>query len=537
MFWGLAMKQFFIRKYMQNNNNNLLIINSNNQGINHCDLNTQANTHWFNGFYTKVLFALVFMFALAMQTAMAADAAATVFFKSGNVTAQSSQHGLRHLEKDDSIFSTDEIDTADNGRAQLRFTDGGLVSLMPGTIFSVEEYLFDDADEDSSAVFGLLKGGLRTVTGAIGKVKHEDYELKTPVATLGIRGTEFTAVLQNARTLLVHVGRGKVVITNDNGTLELLTGQNAIVVMDGAPELTDVEPLFLATSVNGDDLQTEQTTDQDPYVPDTLRDMPANISFDNVLFHADLNARIVGVDYLYNDYAPVGLFNVNFSKFNTGGGWLQEIEGTNNYLEWGYYWSDGGSNTLGQIDGNDVEIFVYDDAYLPYVYSDQAMVDFMPAGTLSYSLAATGINAYDDKNQGSWLVDTFDLDINLGQLTYGIDFLVKSGTNNYASNTNGSLNQGSKSQNFGFTNAPVSFNGGSCPSCSLEVNGFLAGDNAQAAGVNFKVNTDSNTLPGESQPHGDIYGAVPLKHTSGNTGLGGGNSGGGGNPPPGLVGG
>ena len=47
----------------------------------------------------------------------------------------------------------------------------------------------------SHAFFSLLKGGFRTVSGLIGKINHEDYSVATPVATIGIRGTDYLTVL------------------------------------------------------------------------------------------------------------------------------------------------------------------------------------------------------------------------------------------------------------------------------------------------------------------------------------------------------
>src|SRR5690625_2473104 len=143
---------------------------------------------------------------------------------------------------------------------------------MPDSLFTVEEYFYDSEDE-GALVFGLLKGGLRTVTGAVGKKQHEQYELKTPVATLGIRGTEYIAVLNPPNTLRVHVGRGKVVLTNDQGELAVPVGRSAIAVQGQAPACSDEAP---ECSAEGAVLpEHPQFTDfQDPMLADQLRDFP-----------------------------------------------------------------------------------------------------------------------------------------------------------------------------------------------------------------------------------------------------------------------
>lgn len=171
------------------------------------------------------------------------DPAATVHFVRGDVTAIMSGQDDRQLEKSDDIYRQERVETAAQSRIQMRFTDGGLVSLMPNSVFAIEDYFYEEDSNDDSAVFGLLKGGLRTVTGAIGKVRHADYRLQTPVATLGIRGTQYTAVLHPVGTLRVHVGEGRVVLTNDHGTLEVSEGGNAVVTLDSAPRMSEQGPI------------------------------------------------------------------------------------------------------------------------------------------------------------------------------------------------------------------------------------------------------------------------------------------------------
>lgn len=212
-------------------------------------------------------FGLTLLCALVLwSTHVRAEVAANVHFVTGLVTATAGGQPERKLAKSDEIYDSDEVNTAHNGRVQMRFTDGGLVSLMPDTRFTVEEYrLGAGSGEDGALIFGLLRGGLRTVTGVIGKVKHDNYQLKTPVGTLGIRGTEFIAVIGPPGTLRVHVGRGKVVITNEHGTLEVPEGQNAVVTSKAAPTLSETGPVFLAVSPTGDGGAPLGMVREDPY--------------------------------------------------------------------------------------------------------------------------------------------------------------------------------------------------------------------------------------------------------------------------------
>ena len=82
--------------------------------------------------------------------------------------------------------------TSYNAFVRLKFTDGGEVTLRPNTQLRIDRYHFEPArPEEDSLVFALLKGGLRTITGLLGKRKEHSYELQTVTATIGIRGTGY----------------------------------------------------------------------------------------------------------------------------------------------------------------------------------------------------------------------------------------------------------------------------------------------------------------------------------------------------------
>jgi hypothetical protein len=150
-------------------------------------------------------------------------AAARVEFAIGSVSALAADGRERALAKGAEINAGDTIQTMD-GRAQLRFSDGGYISLQPNTRFKVEEFSFNGkADGSEKGFFSLVKGSLRAITGAIGHTNKNAYRVNTPVATIGIRGTEYLA--QYDTKLLVKVGDGAVYLLNDNGDLILYKGQ------------------------------------------------------------------------------------------------------------------------------------------------------------------------------------------------------------------------------------------------------------------------------------------------------------------------
>lgn len=153
--------------------------------------------------------------------------AARVEFAHGNVTVQGADGRSRALARGAVIEAGDTINT-NNGRAQLRFTDDGFVSLYSQTLFRVDEYRWDGAANGSErSLLSLLKGGLRTVTGRLARVNKKAYMMTTAVATIGIRGTEYTMQLNGG--LAGSVAEGEIEVCNAGGCLAVPAGLSYFV--------------------------------------------------------------------------------------------------------------------------------------------------------------------------------------------------------------------------------------------------------------------------------------------------------------------
>jgi hypothetical protein len=111
----------------------------------------------------------------------------------GDVTAEIGGE-LRILKQGDDIFVTDEITTGDKSFAVLQFVDGAKVTVRPNSAIIIEDYVYNGTDEDV-ATLSLVSGGLRVITGAMAKSNPENYKVRTPVALMGVRGTEFAVML------------------------------------------------------------------------------------------------------------------------------------------------------------------------------------------------------------------------------------------------------------------------------------------------------------------------------------------------------
>lgn len=181
-----------------------------------------------------------------------------VEFAVGGVNALGQDGNARSLTKGGEINNGDTIQTTD-GRAQIRFSDGGYISLQPNTEFKVEDYAYNGkSDGSEKGFFSLVKGGLRAITGAIGHTNKQAYRVNTPVATIGIRGTEYLAQFNNAR-LLVKVGNGAVYLVNQAGDIVLYKGQVGEAGEASKPKYSSDQPVVgSAGPTGGTPQQTQQ---------------------------------------------------------------------------------------------------------------------------------------------------------------------------------------------------------------------------------------------------------------------------------------
>lgn len=206
--------------------------------------------------------ALAAAIAACFPGASQAAGVARVDFATGNVTALGADGRSRPLAKGAEIEVGETIATQ-QGRAQLRFADGAYMSLQPQTEFKVEEFKFaGKADGSENIVMNLLKGGMRTITGLIGRTNRNAYRLKTDVATIGIRGTEYTVRYTNS--IEVFVSDGAISVDNQSGSFVVPGGTGVMVSNQNTPpQQTDQKPVLPPESPAQQEQEevTQRTTD------------------------------------------------------------------------------------------------------------------------------------------------------------------------------------------------------------------------------------------------------------------------------------
>jgi hypothetical protein len=137
------------------------------------------------------LLTVIFMCSSLVSVSALAAAAGEVLHVSGTLSVMRPNGAILVLGQKSEIFQGDVLSTQKDSYAQINFTDGSSLTMRPFTQIKVDAYSYvADKPEADGVFFRLFKGGMRTVTGLIGKRGNQNaYRIGTSTATIGIRGS------------------------------------------------------------------------------------------------------------------------------------------------------------------------------------------------------------------------------------------------------------------------------------------------------------------------------------------------------------
>jgi len=150
--------------------------------------------------------------AFSAAFATAVQAAATVQSLRGDVRA-----GKTQLAPNSRVMSGTQITTGAGAQVVLKFDDSQTIVLNENTAFRITDFRYKKEEpRGDRAVFDLLRGALRAISGIVASRNQQAFQLRVPQATIGIRGTDFMVAIVNPA--VVAVNTGAVAVTNSGGT-------------------------------------------------------------------------------------------------------------------------------------------------------------------------------------------------------------------------------------------------------------------------------------------------------------------------------
>ena len=190
-----------------------------------------------NARYFQHVVAIAALILVTSSPAANAAASGRIAFVSGGAYVERGAQKMP-MQPDMLVEAGDVLVTENDGRVQWRMADDSYFAIRPSSRFKIDEYTAPVAGSGGKAFYSLLKGGYRCISGLIGKGDQSAYRVVSPVATMGIRGTDHTHVICQADCtwapggnvadgLYTRVDMGKSILSNAQGSLDVAAGQYA----------------------------------------------------------------------------------------------------------------------------------------------------------------------------------------------------------------------------------------------------------------------------------------------------------------------
>lgn len=165
-------------------------------------------------------------------TLQAIQPAGAVSRVQGQVTA--SLNGMpRTLVAGSTILVGDLIETSFGARLQLSMNDGAVITLGESASFSITSY--ETATENSRGIVAVLQGAFLAASGALAQLGPDRFQITTPTAVLGVRGTEvwgrmtgetmLEVALLSGDSVVVTAGEQRVIMREPGSGVTVLAGQ------------------------------------------------------------------------------------------------------------------------------------------------------------------------------------------------------------------------------------------------------------------------------------------------------------------------
>jgi len=214
------------------------------------------------------------------------------------------------------IQSNDEAITT-NGRMAITFLDDSTVKLTEHSQLSIDEYIYDPDPSKSKMALTFGLGTARFITGNLNRIDKQNITLKTPTANIAIRGTDFTATVDElGRSLIIllpdkfGLSSGEILVTTGMGTVTLNKPYQATTV--NVFESTPTKPVILDLTLDVIDNMLIVTPPKEEVV---VEEETTTTKTDSVLDFNDLDIDYLAEDFLEDDLEFTEL-DINYLDVN-----------------------------------------------------------------------------------------------------------------------------------------------------------------------------------------------------------------------------
>ena len=218
------------------------------------------------------------------------------------------------------IASYDDVRTG-NGRMAIEFLDSSVLSLTEHSKVVIDNYIFDPDPDKSRLALNMASGTARFLTGALGRINKENISIRTPTASIFIRGTDFTTTVDEiGRSLIILLpnedGSSSGEITVETAASVVVLNQPFQATMTTVAESAPTRPVVLAGLTLGfiDNLLIISPRDEITEVVEEQSGTASNILDVDLLEETELDENELENDELQEEIGrlDIDLLNVDF---------------------------------------------------------------------------------------------------------------------------------------------------------------------------------------------------------------------------------
>ncbi|MFW5837972.1 MAG: FecR family protein, partial [Desulfovibrionaceae bacterium] len=185
------------------------------------------------------------------EASMNANSVGSVVGITGKAFAESESGELRPLSEGSPVYQGESIVTGDGANIEIKFADNTLLSQGEDSRIELTEYVYDPDTGAGDLLFDMAEGAFRMATGEIAEDNPENFQVKSPLATIGIRGTVTVHEIRGGEEKHgieeIHSGKA-MVVQNQFGEIRQIFSPQTIVDMDASGAMSQVRSFTVQES-------------------------------------------------------------------------------------------------------------------------------------------------------------------------------------------------------------------------------------------------------------------------------------------------
>ena len=201
-------------------------------------------------------FAMIsIVLALCSEAALAEKMYGLFMVVKGSVQVQSGAGAAADVKVGSKIFEGDTVISGPDARAKIVMSDRNTININPETKMKIEKYVNDSTSGQKAVSLNLIEGKVRNNVEQTYDGTKSTFQIKTPTAVAGVRGTQFLATFNKTTQVTgVVTFKGSVTLASINPAGQIL-GKPVVITKGKSSETAPNKPAAAPAPVPKDTIK------------------------------------------------------------------------------------------------------------------------------------------------------------------------------------------------------------------------------------------------------------------------------------------